>query len=292
MSTTTHISNVADAVYLHPVATASSPASTENDGSDALQLHDVMEMDGSNDDTSDNVGADLLHKRTLINKTLDFLNARIDDLKKYLHNAFTLGTIALSHIILDVFFLYWCYVGSVETHESQVFFIRNETGTLLESWVSEKSIVYIWGHVGRRNFFFYVGLCVLSLLFFGLVGIVIWFIVSFNILKRTSKTISTHSTYLLTAVLFQTGTFLLFLFGPSIFILSCWTFEIQGSTNAVNIALIFVCFHGMADMLCTLYFVKPYRTFCLGKVPFFRPKRTIIEPTFITMTIQSRANSY
>uniref|UniRef100_A0A7E4W7I8 7TM_GPCR_Srx domain-containing protein n=1 Tax=Panagrellus redivivus TaxID=6233 RepID=A0A7E4W7I8_PANRE len=212
-------------------------------------------------------------------------------LKKLMHNKITLGCVAMLHFILDAY-LIWLYDNAYMTHDETDFAIHYETGNVLDTWVVEKSIVYMGQHGGRKNFYCLVALCCGVVLFFGLVGIIIWFIAHVFMLKKTSVTLSSHSTYLLTTVLVQTGAFLVFLFGPSLFVLSCWTLAIPGSTTAVNVAATIIFFHEIIDILCTLYFVKPYREYCLSKISRYIPARISAKTSIVhSITVQVQSAS-
>uniref|UniRef100_A0A7E4VIV4 Uncharacterized protein n=1 Tax=Panagrellus redivivus TaxID=6233 RepID=A0A7E4VIV4_PANRE len=110
-------------------------------------------------------------------------------LKKWLHNKYTLALIVLCHAGFDAIFI-WGAESSVMNHDAMVELARNETGHTFDAWLSDPRFLYVSEFDGRLRAFSFIVLCTLIVIFFTLVGIMIWFIVMVFILKRTSKTLS------------------------------------------------------------------------------------------------------
>uniref|UniRef100_A0A7E4VKX7 G-protein coupled receptors family 1 profile domain-containing protein n=1 Tax=Panagrellus redivivus TaxID=6233 RepID=A0A7E4VKX7_PANRE len=183
-----------------------------------------------------------------------------------------MGFIVLIHLFLDYLF-YACYNSTKSNHTFIVERAHNTTGNLLDEWLDEQSLIFIADNNGETRASFFIALVILVVVLIMFCCIGIWFIRTLIILKKTSKTLNEKSTFLLTTAIVQAGVFIVFLYIPSIVITACWSFAIENTGNVVNIALVFFCLHGTADILCTLYFVTPYRLYCISLVPAFLKKK-------------------
>uniref|UniRef100_A0A7E4ZW38 Serpentine Receptor, class Z n=1 Tax=Panagrellus redivivus TaxID=6233 RepID=A0A7E4ZW38_PANRE len=202
-------------------------------------------------------------------------------LKQWLHNVKTLSFIVFLHLFFDALFAFsaWGPVLDDETTEERA---KKETGMSLDKWIHEKSFQYVPEYFGRTRAFCFLLFNILIFLFFALIAVVIWFIVNVFFLKKTSKTVDKNSSYLLITVLVQTGASLVFFFFPAIVIAFCWTFAIENSGNAVNVALQLFVFNGTIDMLIMMYFVKPYKMYCISLVKtVLKPKKETSVSSFI-----------
>uniref|UniRef100_A0A7E4VCM9 G_PROTEIN_RECEP_F1_2 domain-containing protein n=1 Tax=Panagrellus redivivus TaxID=6233 RepID=A0A7E4VCM9_PANRE len=181
-------------------------------------------------------------------------------LKEKLHNKYTLSIIVLIHVACDALMV-WGAESSVDLHRYTTYtsideLMLNETGHTFDKWLETGDrFLYVSEFEGRLRAFSFIILCVLIVIFFTLIGIVIWFTVNVFVFKRTSKTMSSNSADLLMTVLVQTGSCLFFVFIPAIVMLACWTFAIDGSGNAVNVLLLLFSVNGTADMIAMLYFL-------------------------------------
>uniref|UniRef100_A0A7E5A0N0 Serpentine receptor class gamma n=1 Tax=Panagrellus redivivus TaxID=6233 RepID=A0A7E5A0N0_PANRE len=203
-------------------------------------------------------------------------------LKERLHNKLTLSLIVLTHLIAYGFYASTSFQIFMD-HETMEQLVRNDTGNTLDKWLQEKSFTYIPEYDGSSRTFAFFALCFFLTMFFLLVGILIWFIVNVFIFKKTSKTLNELSAYLLITVLAQTGSCLAFFFIPAIIIVYCWTFAIDNSTNFVNAVLQLFILNGTTDMVLMLYFVKPYKIYCVNIVRrIFRLEKQVVIAQFET----------
>uniref|UniRef100_A0A7E4V1R4 G_PROTEIN_RECEP_F1_2 domain-containing protein n=1 Tax=Panagrellus redivivus TaxID=6233 RepID=A0A7E4V1R4_PANRE len=169
-------------------------------------------------------------------------------------------------------YAYGCWASAMN-HEDMEKRARLETGNTLDKWLDEKSFVYLPEFWGRTRAFAFFACCLMVFMFFTLIGIITWFIVNVFILKKTSKTMNDKSTFLLVAVLAQTGSTVFFFILPFIIVTYCWTFAADDSGNVVNIAVQFLTFNGTIDMLTLLYFVKPYKVYCINLMRRFSSRK-------------------
>uniref|UniRef100_A0A7E4VM51 G protein-coupled receptor n=1 Tax=Panagrellus redivivus TaxID=6233 RepID=A0A7E4VM51_PANRE len=169
--------------------------------------------------------------------------------KKYLHNKVTMTCIVLFHLFFDIFF-YKCYNTTKMDHEMIAEHAYNDTGNLMNEWLNEQSLIYLYENRGHTRAYVFIGLVIYVVALTALLIIGIWFIKNVIIMKRTSKTLHEKSTFLLTTAIVQAAVFIVLLFIPSIVIAACWAFAIENSGNVVNIALVFFCLHGDPNYRC------------------------------------------
>uniref|UniRef100_A0A7E4VYH8 Serpentine Receptor, class T n=1 Tax=Panagrellus redivivus TaxID=6233 RepID=A0A7E4VYH8_PANRE len=191
---------------------------------------------------------------TLMNR---FIAVFHSELEKWFHSKVSIVTIAIVHILIDGFFLHCIIRAIILNTLSDI-----DTGKALEPWFREKGLINFPEYGGYTRTALFFVFCFVGILFFVLVGTIIWFICKVFIGRKTSKILNKHSTSLLLSALVQAGCCIIFSYIPMLFILYCWSFAPKNSANASNIALAFFSVYGTVDMLCTLYFVKPYRQYC------------------------------
>uniref|UniRef100_A0A7E4VDX0 Serpentine Receptor, class T n=1 Tax=Panagrellus redivivus TaxID=6233 RepID=A0A7E4VDX0_PANRE len=194
------------------------------------------------------------------------------DWRKYLENKYTISLIVTFHIsiyALDVA----CYFMALSDSEVIRTVAINETGTALQKYYNESTFIYfsLYGGFSRRlSLFFFVVICGLSGILLTSVAV---FIKNVFFFRKTKGVISKTSQYLLISAFVQIVMCVLFLSVPFGWLVIALAFNIQDSANVTNGFIMLVSIHGFVDIVSTLYFIKPYRKYCLGLVGAFRKRR-------------------
>uniref|UniRef100_A0A7E4V0N4 G protein-coupled receptor n=1 Tax=Panagrellus redivivus TaxID=6233 RepID=A0A7E4V0N4_PANRE len=182
--------------------------------------------------------------------------------QKYLHNKYTIFYIIFCHTFFDLVYAAGCW-RSLMNHDAMEQRARSDYGNTLEKWFKEPSFIYVPEFYGITRTFGFAGFILLVIVFFLFVGIAVWFIVNVFIYKKASKTLNDHSAFLLIAVLAQTGCFLVFMYIPSMVVVYCWTLAVDNSANVVNSVAQLMTIHGTVEMVTMLYFITPYKIYCV-----------------------------
>uniref|UniRef100_A0A7E4UQW7 Serpentine Receptor, class T n=1 Tax=Panagrellus redivivus TaxID=6233 RepID=A0A7E4UQW7_PANRE len=194
------------------------------------------------------------------------------NLRKRLQNKATLVVTVFLHIFFYFIFIFFVRF-SITDHDTLARKAIAETHGALTEYLSEKSLVYVSedGGIPRKLCIgaFYMLLSVAILL----MSTVVWFIAKVFILKKNSTVLTKLSRSMSLSALIQAILCLGLLFVPNMCLLLSIGFKIPNSANIVNGMFLLVALHGTLDMICTLYFVRPYRKFWLSGPPRRQPVR-------------------
>uniref|UniRef100_A0A7E4ZRR6 G_PROTEIN_RECEP_F1_2 domain-containing protein n=1 Tax=Panagrellus redivivus TaxID=6233 RepID=A0A7E4ZRR6_PANRE len=224
-----------------------------------------------------------LYYCALFGAILSFINRYIlafrPESKKYLESKYTFAYIAWLHggacAGIAIFLLTTAPRGSTVR---QV--VDQETHGALNEYLSEPTFVYFQDINGSaRAILLFCALVILGfLLLFSLV--VIWFIANVFIYKRKATSITKLSRSLIICSLVQLLLCVVFLFCPYIIGVGSLALRLENG-DFVNALCGIVSLHGTADILSTLYFIVPYRKFCVQLLK--KKKLIIIVPFPISM---------
>uniref|UniRef100_A0A7E4V7C1 G_PROTEIN_RECEP_F1_2 domain-containing protein n=1 Tax=Panagrellus redivivus TaxID=6233 RepID=A0A7E4V7C1_PANRE len=182
--------------------------------------------------------------------------------KKYFDNKYTLFLIFLLHISLYIVIIVILAFTATDATTIRSY-AKSETGTALLEYFNEQTFIYVSEFGTRtRSICQSASAAFVIFIFSSLMGI-IWFTISVTLYRKKPSIISKTSKSLIIAAIVQTLLCAFMLYTPMFVVVFTSGFNIQGSTNVVNAFMILISYHGTVDMLCTLYFVVPYRNYCL-----------------------------
>uniref|UniRef100_A0A7E4WB36 G_PROTEIN_RECEP_F1_2 domain-containing protein n=1 Tax=Panagrellus redivivus TaxID=6233 RepID=A0A7E4WB36_PANRE len=184
--------------------------------------------------------------------------------RKYVENKYTISAIVVMHLssYAGVTFLFVTTSSSyAETRQIATI----ETETALIEFMKYPSFVYVPSRNERTKtviiVYFFIVLTIATILFIAIVV----FLKNIRDLKET-EIVSKTMRSLVISTLVQAFLCVLFVFTPVAFLLCTLAFNISNSANSLNILLTMLSFHGTVDNLCILYFVAPYRRYCLSLI--------------------------
>uniref|UniRef100_A0A7E4UYV1 Serpentine Receptor, class J n=1 Tax=Panagrellus redivivus TaxID=6233 RepID=A0A7E4UYV1_PANRE len=185
--------------------------------------------------------------------------------RKYLENKFTISVIGAFHVFLYVMDIVFYYMAPANSDIGRLMAI-NETHTALRKYYNEPTFIYSSEYGGDSRKIWIV----LFVIIFGLSSILLAsaaiFIRNVLIFRKTKGVVSRTSLYLLISAVVQVVICVVFLFIPFGWLALAWACNIQNSANVTNGLITLVSMHGTVDVISTLYFIMPYRKFCLNLI--------------------------
>uniref|UniRef100_A0A7E4VMF0 Serpentine Receptor, class T n=1 Tax=Panagrellus redivivus TaxID=6233 RepID=A0A7E4VMF0_PANRE len=176
-----------------------------------------------------------------------------------------------------------CIFTTMKDNESLRMFIVQESGDVLVPYFNEVTFMYVGelGGITRKVCAFFAILFIILILV--LLGCILYFTKSVFFQKQTSTILTKTAKSLIVSSIVQGIVCCTFTFIPFGSLLFIWAFKIENSANFINHACIVSTLHGVVDMLCTLYFVKPYRRYCCNII--LRLKRRYLKETNVHVQI-------
>uniref|UniRef100_A0A7E4V0R9 Serpentine Receptor, class J n=1 Tax=Panagrellus redivivus TaxID=6233 RepID=A0A7E4V0R9_PANRE len=205
-----------------------------------------------------------LLESVVISILLTYLNRYIltfhPEYQHYVDNQYTVYFLICFHLSVACMNTSFYFLASTD-YDNARRLASSESHHALDVYLSEPTFIYASEYNGAARIFCALGLLILILFSVFFLGSVGFFVRSVFIYKKMKGVVSKQSKFLLISTFIQVVLLVTFVFVPFIWATFTWSFNIQNIVNTTNGFVMLISMYGPVDMLCTLYFIVPYRRY-------------------------------
>uniref|UniRef100_A0A7E4V0L0 7TM_GPCR_Srx domain-containing protein n=1 Tax=Panagrellus redivivus TaxID=6233 RepID=A0A7E4V0L0_PANRE len=223
-----------------------------------------------------------LLESVIIGVVLTYLNRYIltfhPEYQHYVDNQYTGWFLIGFHSIMGCLNIFFYFLASTDAENARTL-ASSESHHALDVYLTEPTFIYASELNGAARGLCKFGLFLLIIISFMFLGSVGFFIRNVFIYKKMKGVVSKMSQFLLNSTFIQVVLLVTFIFVPFIWATFTWSFTIHNIVNVTNGFVMLISMYGPIDMLCTLYFIVPYRrvyTFSMSsRSQLYRPMRLL-----------------
>uniref|UniRef100_A0A7E4ZSE9 Serpentine Receptor, class J n=1 Tax=Panagrellus redivivus TaxID=6233 RepID=A0A7E4ZSE9_PANRE len=182
--------------------------------------------------------------------------------RKYLENKITISVIVAFHVFMYAMDVYFYFTAPENSDVGRNMAI-NETKNALKKYYNEPTFIYSSEQGGEARKIWIILFAIVFGLSFILLTSAAIFIRNVLVFRRKKGVVSRTSFYLLISAVVQVVLCVVFLFIPIGWLALAYALNIQNRANLTNGLIMLVSIYGTVDTITTLYFIMPYRKFCL-----------------------------